>query len=429
MEDGRYIPASPSAGPSATLLSSIQELLGQPLVNDPLTGAAAVLSGFGAGTMGKPNPVLEQLATERNKQLTLGVTLADLQHKSETARIDVLYKNAMLGHQKATEERDRQRLALDKTRASLDFGIKSLDIADKTDSPEVYGNAVKYFQDAGVFPMFDPKEIEAARSDKKRRQILKENFDVLVAKAVLGDFEDPDLKQYGENLVAAAKNPEKRPLLLQMLKAVPPDVILSDWNTKVAENSVKKLHAELDSAAAAVTKRLQSGQPAQPGDTNILMMHQMFRKAATPDQVAMFGLMFQGAGMPIPAGMTEAVGAWRKKIDLVTKQTSAAQSLIELRAELVKLNRLKNWVQENTKEPQVLNGLLEMVETLAKAAESAQYAPTQRDALNATINKLRQEVQKEIDKRNAPPPGADAPAAPPPSPASREDALRQRYLR
>lgn len=425
----RYLQTGSAAGPSSTLLSSIQQMLGQPLIgpNEPLLGAAAVLGGFGAGVAGKPNPVVEQLRAGRDQQLKMGLMLGDLQHKAEAARIDVLYKNAQLGFKKAEEARAQAKLDLDKKQVDVALGGKMLDIAAKSDSPELYSRAIDYFQNAKLFPMgFSAEEVKAAQTSKTRRELLHKNWDVLVAKALLGDFEDPDLKELGQNLIDAARDPQRRTLLEQHLKQVPAEVVLGRWNTEVAENATKKVQAELDLSAANITKRVAAGEPVDPRDASTLMLQQMLRKAATPDQIAMFGLAFANTGVTLPPSMAEAVGAWRKKVDLIERQTDATTQLGMLRRELTTLERHKNWIEANTRDAQVVTGLTTMLERLARAAESARYSsPAQREALNAQVDRLRREVQALLDKR-APAPEVAPP--PPASPADREKALRQRHL-
>lgn len=428
-EADRYLPAGPTAGPSSTLLSSIQQMLGQPLIgpNEPLLGAAAVLGGFGAGVAGKPNPVVDQLRTERDQQLKMGLMVGELQHKAETARIDVLYKNAQLGFKKAEEARAREKLDLDKRKLDFDLGKLALDIADKSDSPELYSKTVDYFQNAQLFPMgFSPEDVKAARSDKLRRDVLHKNWEVLAAKALAGWNDDPDLQKYGANFIAMAQDPQRRPLLEQLLKQKPVDVVLSDWNREVAENSVKKAQAELDLSAANIQKRIAAGKPVDPRDASTLMLQQLFRKGVTPEQVALFGIAFEGTGVELPPSIAEAVGAWRTKITLIERQTDAAEQLAALRRELTTFERHKNWVEANTRDAQVVSGLTKMLEQLARAAESARYSsPAQRDALNAQVERLRREVGALLDKRAPTPP----PTPPPPaSPADREKALRERHM-
>lgn len=116
--------AAPTTGntdPETTLLTILRQigaLQGQPLVpeNNPLLQMAAGLSGFAAGTQGRPNPVLAQLKADR---------AAQLQGLLGTAQIAGTIDSMQQRRQQT--ELDRQKFLLSQTKDAREVTQKKID--------------------------------------------------------------------------------------------------------------------------------------------------------------------------------------------------------------------------------------------------------------------------------------------------------------
>jgi hypothetical protein len=238
-------PTTTGSTPEQTLLAVLKatgDLQGQPLVpqNNPLLQVGAALSGFAAGTQGRPNPVLHQLRQERADQIS-----ALHQQAAVAGTIATLQDRVA---QRTLESQRERRL---EERMKVDNALKMAEpFLKNADNPESVRFGLRLMRQIPGITI--PEGAEEAMAATGNAKTLRERLDMTLAALDRG----LEPTAMGVNVagidVARLRSLSKEDRLALMSP---------EAQTRLADAADKGVKARMDRIKLDATERIQAGTP------------------------------------------------------------------------------------------------------------------------------------------------------------------------